>query len=198
MSYAARPTQQSNAMRRHREPDTDADAERPSKTQVKQAMLDLQQLGVDLLDLPLDQFKAIEMDERLREAFAELRSITAFAARKRQMQYVGKLLRGEDCEPFRQALADHRAGKRRDADALHEVERWRDRLLAGDAGLNEWILAYPASDTAQFRALVRNARKEAADAAAAAGHGAPRAKGKFYRVLFQQIRSALLAQSSGP
>lgn len=178
-------------MRRRPESD-DTEAERPSKTQVKQAMLDLQQLGLELLELPLDQFEAIEMDDRLRDAFEELRRITSFGARKRQMQYVGKLLRAEDAEPFRQALAAYRAGKRKDADALHEVERWRDRILSGDAGLNEWLAAFPASDTSTFRAAVRNARKEAEDARAAADHGAPRAKGKFYRVLFQQIRAALL------
>lgn len=180
-------------MRRRPEPDHDTEAERPSKTQVKQAMLDLQTLGMELLEMPLDQFAAIEMDDRLREAFDELRRITSFAARKRQMQYVGKLLRAEDAEPFRQALAAYRAGKRKDADALHEVERWRDRILAGDSGLNEWLAAFPASDTAPFRSAVRNARKEAEDAKAAAGHGAPRTKGKFYRVLFQQIRAALLS-----
>lgn len=183
-------------MRRRPDTDHDAEAERPSKTQLKQAMLDLQQLGLELLELPLDQFEAIEMDDRLREAFDELRRITAFSARKRQMQYVGKLLRAEDAEPFRQALAAHRAGKRKDADALHEVECWRDRILSGDAGLNEWLAAFPASDTSAFRALVRNARKEEADAAAAAGRGAPRPKGKFYRVLFQQIRTALMAAHS--
>ena len=104
-------------MRRRSESDHDAEDDRPSKTQVKQAALELQDLGLAMLELPLDQFEAIEMDDRLREAFAELRRITSFGARKRQMQYVGKLLRAEDVEPFRLALAAHRAGKRRDAEA---------------------------------------------------------------------------------
>lgn len=181
-------------MRRHRETDVSHESadERPSKTQVKQAMLDLQQLGMELLELPIDQFEAIEMDDRLRGAFEELRRITSFGARKRQMQYVGKLLRAEDAEPFRQALAAYRAGKRKDADALHAVERWRERLLSEDAALDDWIAAHPQSDTSQFRALVRNARAEAREAASAAGHGPARAKGKFYRQLFQQLRMSLL------
>ncbi|MEQ1438226.1 ribosome biogenesis factor YjgA [Fontimonas sp. SYSU GA230001] len=183
-------------MRRRPESDHDAEAERPSKTQVKQAMLDLQQLGVDLLELPLDQFAAIEMDERLREAFAELRRITAFSARKRQMQYVSKLLRAEDPEPFRRALAAHRAGKRRDAEALHAVERWRERILGSEDGLKAWLDAFPASDTSAFHSLLRNAHRELAESAAAS-RGAPQTKGKFYRALFQHIRRVMQDAASG-
>lgn len=171
-------------------PDPDAD-DAPSKTQTKKAMLELQDLGAELIELPQARLDAIEMDERLREALHELKRITAHSARKRQMQYVGKLLRSEDPEPFRRALAEYRTGKQRDARALHDIERWRDRLLADERVLEVWLREYPQCDTAQFRALLRNARKELADAQAASGRGESRAKGRFYRELFKAVKAAL-------
>ena len=171
---------------------TDADTDdAPSKTQIKKAMLELQDLGMELIELPQDRLDAIEMDERLREALHELKRITAHSARKRQMQYVGKLLRSEDPEPFRKAIAEYRTGKRRDAQALHDVERWRDRLLTDENALATWLGEHPECDTAQFRALLRDARKELADARAASESGEPRAKGRFYRELFKIVKAAL-------
>lgn len=175
-------------MRNRPDPDTD---DAPSKTQIKKAMLELQELGIELIELPQDRLDAIEMDDRLREALQELKRITAHSARKRQMQYVGKLLRGEDPEPFRKALAEYRAGKQRDAQALHTIERWRDRLLADESALETWLREHPQCDTAQFRALLRDARKELADAQAASERGEPRAKGRFYRELFKAVKAAL-------
>lgn len=175
-------------MRNRPDPDTD---DAPSKTQIKKAMLELQELGIELIELPQDRLDAIEMDDRLREALQELKRITAHSARKRQMQYVGKLLRGEDPEPFRKALAEYRAGKQRDAQALHTIERWRDRLLADESALETWLREHPQCDTAQFRAVLRDARKELADAQAASERGEPRAKGRFYRELFKAVKAAL-------
>lgn len=177
-------------MRRNRppEPDTSSDEDRPSKTRVKQAMLDLQDLARDLLELPQDQLDAIDMEERMRHAFAELRRITAHGARKRQMQYVAKLLRSENTEPFRSALSAYRAGRRSDAKALHEVERWRERLLADPAADAQWFAHCPHADTPQFRRLIGLARGEAAGAGGDA-------HGRHYRELFRALREALRGPS---
>ena len=151
-------------MPRRTDPDQDEDHgyDGPSKTMVKKAMLDLTQLGLDLLELPPERLDAVEMDDNVREALEELRRTTAHGARQRQMRYLGKLLRNAEPEPLRQALADYQASRVLSARAHHEVEQWRERLLAGDEGLNEWLAAHPAGDTPALRAQLRDARREVA------------------------------------
>jgi ribosome-associated protein len=90
----------------HEEPERDP--LRPSKSQVKRDLLALQEFGLELLKIQPKRLEAIEMDDRLRAAIAELRRLTSHAARRRQVQFVGKLLREVDLEPFRKALAASR------------------------------------------------------------------------------------------
>ncbi len=165
-------------------PKDDADAP-PSKSAVKRAMHELQDLGIDMLELHDEQLDQLPMGERLRDALRELRRIDSHGARKRQSRYVGKLLRDVDVEPFQKALAARRAGKATDANAMREIERWRERLLAGDDGLNAWIAAHPDSDTPRFRALVRDARRERAP------ESPSRASSRAFRELFQSIKTVL-------
>jgi len=166
----------------------------PSKTQRKKDMLALQDLGAALLALPPVQLAAIEMDDRLRDAFDEARRISAHGARKRQLQYIGKLLRGIDPEPLQRALEQTRTHRLRDAQAFHDVEQWRERILAGDEGLNAWLTQYPDADTSQFHTLVRDARRELDTPAR---HGAP-AMSKSRRALFRQLRDAMSEASPSP
>jgi ribosome-associated protein len=162
----------------------------PSKTQIKNAMLELQVLGVTLLELPDEQLDLLITDEGpLREAVRDLRRITAHGARSRQASYVGKLLRDVDTEPLRKALAVWHAHKARDARALHEIEQWRERIIASDEGWAAWIKLYPAGDTKQLRALVRDARHERA-AAKITGESA---NGRAFREMFKLVRTTLLA-----
>ncbi|TJY62149.1 DUF615 domain-containing protein [Sinimarinibacterium sp. CAU 1509] len=161
----------------------------PSKTQRKKSMLALQDLGAALLALPVTQLDEIEMDERLREALDEARRITAHGARKRQLQYVGKLLRSADTEPLQQALERTRANRVHDARAFHDVEHWRERILAGDDGLNAWLNTYPDADSTLLRTLVRDARRELD---APTRPGAP-AMSKARRALFRQLRDTMSA-----
>jgi ribosome-associated protein len=166
----------------------------PSKTRVKKDMHELQDLGAAMLELPQAQLDDMEMDDQLRQALRELRRTTAHGARHRQVQYVGKLLRGVDTQAFRDAIEARRAGKALDALAQREMERWRERLLADDEQLTVWIKAYPASDAQEFRTLIRNARREvAASLAATPGSSAGQTKGRAYRKLFQNIRELMQA-----
>jgi ribosome-associated protein len=178
-------------MRSHHTSDPPDQDEGPSKTQLKKAMHELQELGAALLELPEAQLEDIEMDDRLRNALNELRRLKTHEARRRQTQYVGKLLRDTDVEPFRLALAAWRAGQARDAREFREIERWRERLLADDSGLAAWIKAYPASDTPQFRALVTHARREQAISREAEAKGWQQGKGRAYRELFQSVRTVV-------
>jgi ribosome-associated protein len=160
----------------------------PSKTKLKEAMLELQNLGKILGELPDNQFAALTMDDDLRDALTEYRRLTNFEARRRQMQYIGKLLRDIDTGTFRSAIETHKAGLARNTDSLHEAEQWRERLLADDAALTEWIAAHPGGDSRQLRALIRDSRRDLERAAAT---GTAKGKVHAYRELFKKLRDIL-------
>ena len=188
------------AMRRKTCPTTFYDDELvfdgPSKTQIKSEMIELQELGATVMELPDAHIDRIVMSEDLREALHELRRLTKPDARQRQTRYIGKLLRDADAKAFRAAIAAWRIGKQKEALLLPEIERWRERLLADVAALAEFSLAYPDCNNAPFRALLRNARREQAEAPVhnpALGLPPPASKGRFYRELFQKIRVAVQA-----
>lgn len=172
------------------DPDDDA-SERPSKTALKKAMHELQSLGEALMTLPDARIDAIGLDESLREAVRTAQRTKSHEGRRRQIQYLGKLMRrAQDAggiEPIREAVASFQLGHAKDALALHEAERWRAELLASDDALTRWTAAHPRSDLQQLRSLIRSARKEAVPAlpGGAARHG------RAYRELFQQLRGAL-------
>ena len=102
--------------------------ERPSKSQRKRDMTALQALGAELVALSADQLDRVELPERLREAIVEARQIKSFEARRRQLQYIGKLMRDVDAEPIRMTLEQWRGSAREATAQQHAVERWRDRL----------------------------------------------------------------------
>jgi ribosome-associated protein len=172
------------------EPDDDA-SERPSKTALKKAMHELQSLGEALMTLPDARIDAIGLDESLRKAVRTAQRTKSHEGRRRQIQYLGKLMRrAQDAggiEPIREAVASFQLGHAKDALALHEAERWRAELLASDDALTRWTAAHPRSDLQQLRSLIRSARKEAVPAlpGGAARHG------RAYRELFQQLRGVL-------
>ena len=164
----------------------------PSKTQIKNAMLELQVLGVTLLELPDEQLDLLITDEGpLREAVRDLRRITAHGASSRQASYVGKLLRDVDTEPLRKALAVWHAHKTRDVKALREIEQWREKMIASEEGWAMWVQRYPAGETKQLHALVRDARHERATAKITGASGYDRA----FRALFKHVPAVLLSHA---
>jgi len=181
-------------MRRYKE-ELEEQYEGPSKTQLKNAMLELQDLGVTLLELPEEQLDELIPEEGpLRDAMRDLRRITAHGARKRQASYVGKLLRDVDVEPMRKALAVWHTHKARDVRALREIEQWREKMIGSDAGWAEWTSRYPAGDSKQLRGLVRDARhdREMSQVTGASGNG------RAFREMFKLIRGVLLAPKATP
>lgn len=180
-------------------------ADGPSKTELKAQSAELQALGEQLLSLRADLLQPLALPARLLEALQELQRITNFEGKRRQSQYVGKLMRqlpGEDVAAIRAALHEQRQGAARDTLRLHAAERWRERLVADDAALSAWIGQFPDSDAQQLRALVRQARKDAAapaDTAAARARGQAARQGRAWRELFQLIQAALArAEAAGP
>jgi ribosome-associated protein len=153
--------------------------ERPSKSQRKREMTALQALGARLVALGADQLRQIELPERLLEAVLEAQRISNFEGRRRQMQYIGKLMRDIDPSPIRATL-DRQHGATRGQIALHRAaEDWRDRLLAGDAALTGFIAEFPDADAKQLRALIASVRHDRA-----AGK-AP----KNFRALFRAVHA---------
>lgn len=141
--------------------DADED-QRPSKTQLKQHSHELQKLGLQLAELSTEQMAAVDMPDALRDALETLRRTRSHEGRRRQLQYVGKLMRSADEAPLREAVAASQLGSAHDTLRLHEAERWRAELMADDAALTRWIGAHPATDAQQLRSLVRAARRDAA------------------------------------
>ena len=164
-------------------PDEDAGGarERPSKTLLKQQMQELQQLGAAVAALPDARRAAAPMPDALREAIEQYRHTRSHEGRRRQLQYVGKQMRGADPAPLREAVAEFELGSARDTLRLHQTELWRDELLADDQAATRWAQAHPESDLQRLRSLVRAARKDA-DAAAEPRYG------HAYRQLFQFIK----------
>ena len=177
------------------DPEDDLDDRPPSRSMLKRASLALQELGQQLLDMPASRLAEIDMPERLRDALDGYKTTRSFEGKRRQMQYVGKLMRKLDpeiVEAARTALEEQHKGSATEKLRLHLAEQWRDRLIADDATLPQWMDEYPNTDTQQLRALIRQARKDAppVDKAAVSQGLAPR-KGRAYRELFQLVREHL-------
>jgi ribosome-associated protein len=150
-----------------------------SKTRRKREMLELQTLGATLAALPEAQLERIALPEELREAVVQARRIRSHEAKRRQMQYVGRLMREVDSEPIRTQLAALEGGSAQAAAAHRRLEAWRARLLEDDAALTEFAGAHPDADLQKIRTLIRNARQEQQQSKP------PRA----YRELFRMLKS---------
>ncbi len=159
----------------------------PSKTQLKAEADEKQALGEALLTLRADLMARLELPEKLLDAIAQARRITNFEGRRRQMQFIGKLMRPLDAEPIRAAIDEQLNGSAQLTLALHQAEQWRDKLVASDDALGDWLTEYPDTDSQQLRALIRQARK---DAKPEKPGEAPR-HGKSYREIFQLVRQAM-------
>jgi len=136
-------------------------AELPSKSHRKREMLALQDLGAQLLALPPGQLEKITLPEELLAAIAEARRLTRKnEALRRQMQYIGKLMRGVDPEPIRARLAALRGDSASEIARLHRLERLRDELLADEQTVEKIVHEWPGVDIQRLRTLRRNALKE--------------------------------------
>jgi ribosome-associated protein len=166
-----------------------------SRTDRKKDSDDRQDLGVELLTLRTELMDRLNtqghITDLLREALAEARRITNFEGKRRQMQFVGKLMRKlseESVETVKDALNEQRMGSTKDTLALHLAESWRDRLMAEDTALQEWMNDYPSTDSQQLRALVRQARKDDATTKADIAKGLLPRQSRAFREIFQLIK----------
>jgi ribosome-associated protein len=166
--------------------DEDGALTRPSRTRLKQQSQDLQTLGVAVAELSSERLAQIDMPEPLRDAIEQFRRTKSFEGRRRQMQYVGKLMRSADEAVLREAVAAATLGSAKDTLALHEAERWRAELIADDEALTRWMQLYAATDSQQLRSLVRAARRDSAKLTPESRQP------KSHRELFQLIKPYLM------
>lgn len=151
----------------------------PSKTKIKQQMHELQDLGEELVALSKDQLAQLDIPDGLREAIREMSRINKFGAQRRQMQYIGKLMRDiEDTAPIVAKLNAWKGVSQQHTAHLHQLERWRDRLLEDEGALTDLLATHPGIDVQRLRTLIRNAKKEKEA-------GKPL---KNYREIFQVLR----------
>ena len=137
------------------------DEELISKSQRKRDATAAQQLGKDILSLSQEAQNSIELPDNLRSALDDARRIKKNSALKRQLQYIGKLMRHIDVEPIQQQYLKLTNHYDQDIKALHQLEKWRDRLLAeGDKALEELLDEAPTADRQHLRQLVRQSAKE--------------------------------------
>ena len=161
----------------------------PSKTQRKAEMHARQDLGETLVALDAGRFAELAAEtalpERLVDAIVAARSITAWGGRKRQLQYIGKLMRSIDPAPIERRLDAWAQGHAMDTAQQHALERWRDRLLVEPEALDALAAQYPTLDRPRFRSLVAKARAERERASP------PHA----YRELFRELKALAAADS---
>ena len=132
-----------------------------SKSQLKRESHALTDLGKELVELAQSELKKIPLDERLLEAIALAHRIKERGSRKRQLQYIGKLLRTTDVEPILAAMEGMKLEHAKDNARTHKLELWRNRLLEeGDAALGELLAQHPDADRQHLRQLLRNAQRE--------------------------------------
>jgi ribosome-associated protein len=167
-----------------------------SRTDLKKHSDHLQHLGEQLLTLRKGLLDKLALPDNLRDALAEAKRITNFEGKRRQMQYIGKLMRKLDetvVSAVESALEVQHQGSAQETLRLHVAEQWRDRLVATDEALQEWLQIDTDADVQRLRTLVRQARKDAQASPDLPGE-APR-HGKAYREIFQLVRARLDADA---
>ncbi len=155
--------------------------ERPSKSQLKREMLDLQKLGAELIAEPRDRIKRVPMPDDVRDAILECQLIKDHEGRRRQLQFVGKKMRSLDTDELaliQKAIDSWRGLSKSDTAAMHALERRREKLLSDDKALTALLEEHTELDAQHLRTLIRNARKEQ-------GEQKPP---KAYREIFQILK----------
>jgi len=180
------PIQDSPALRQTLPVEEEEEQLQPSRTRRKLDDLALQELGEALVAVPEAKLAELALPERLSDAIIHARSISKFGALRRQMQYIGRLMREEgDAETIRARLDAWNGVSVEETARLHLIERWRLKLLDDDKGLDALIAEYPRADIQRLRTLIRNTKREKE------AEKPP----KSFRELFQVLRETLSSVS---
>ena len=153
----------------------------PSKSQRKRDMHALQDLGAELVELSPERLAEVDLPELLLEAIDAARRITDFEGRRRQLQYIGKLMRTVDAEPIRAKLESWKSGSRAETARFKRIEHWRERLIADRTAMQAFVAEFPHADAARIRELVEAVHRER-------GAGRPP---KNFRALFKALNELM-------
>lgn len=164
-------------------PEADEEIQPISKTKRKEAMHALQDIGKELVKLPANKLERLDLPEELRRAVEDCRRFTKHEAIRRQLQYIGRLMRGVDEAPIARQLAAWRGESDEEKALLHRIERWRDRLIENDEALTPFLNDHPQADATQLRQLIRNARTEAAN------NKPPKSSRALFRLLREMLEA---------
>jgi ribosome-associated protein len=134
-----------------------------SRTQRKREALDLQKIGQRLVELDAGDLDSVPLPPELDEAITLWRRIRSHEARRRQLQFIGKLMRRIDLDPIEAALNRIDGSSAEARYAFHQLETWRDRLLEDGAALTEYLDAYPQADRQALRHQIARVRKSSDD-----------------------------------
>jgi ribosome-associated protein len=156
----------------------------------------LQALGQELVEAPRDRVKRVPMPEDVMDAILECQNIKNHEGRRRQMQFIGKKMRGlsdEEVAVIKRTIEGWKGASKADTAALHALERRRDKLLADDKALTTLLAEHPQLDVQHLRALIRNARKEQAE------NKPPKAYREIFQILKElDTKGAASVPSPGP
>jgi ribosome-associated protein len=134
-----------------------------SKSKIKRELHALQDLGERLTTLKADVLAKLPLTDALQKALAEAPKHKAHIARKRHLQYIGKLMREQDIDAIVGLIDQLDSSTREYNERFHALERWRDRLIeGGDSALESFVVDYPDTDRQHLRGLIRHAQHEAA------------------------------------
>lgn len=165
--------------------------EGPSKSQIKRELLAITELGKKVIELPFDKVKQLPLDEKLLDAIKTCQKIKSRGeGKRRQVHYVGKLMRNADVDAIRRQLDTWENGSKENTAQMHQLETLRERLLQDDQELTLLLNDYPHVDIQQLRTLIRAARKEQAHNATLTEGQEPQRK--QYRALFQFLKPLIM------
>ena len=141
-------------------PNDDSGDEKPSKSELKRRMTALQAIGKTLIEMPFEKVKRAPVSERLIEAIREFHRSKSHEGKRRQLQFVGKVMRDEDGEAITHWISGETIEQKLEVTRMHAAEQWRDRMLAEPTLLAEFYQHYPDAREMDLHNLIRNARME--------------------------------------
>ena len=158
-----------------------------SKSQKKRDMLALQDIGEELVALSSEAINKLDLPDHLRTAVVDAKKIpkSKYGGMKRQMQYIGRLMRQIDPLPIIEQLNSLKAPNKKDTALHHLAERWRERLLEDDSALGGFLNEFPEADRVALEQYVRATKDD-------------KAKGKppkHFRLLYQLLHDTIVAKS---
>jgi ribosome-associated protein len=157
----------------------------PSRTKRKHDDQALQDLGEELVAVGEDKLAELDLPTRLLDAVLGAKRISKFGALRRQMQYIGRLMREEgDADAIRSQLGVWKGTSVAETARLHSIERWRARLIGDELALGELLDQFPHADAQRLRALIRNVKREAE----------AKKPPRNFRELFQELREIIRTQ----